>query len=344
MKMPGLVVLERHPHVDVIACREVEVPLAHAVQEGLYPWLPEESGSRRRRRQRRSRQDVLQPAPQPRLHLRAQGALPARDEAGCLAHGPRTALIDFLLDRWDPGAPDFLGDVLRALPEQRSERRIAVERALEQLESTKAPPGRRVRLVTRSDLDLDSWSYSRIYDAAVETYLSTSGFMLTVACPREVTVAGRQFTRHEILALAGPDVPVLHHDGHRLRRWTSLHQVPAAVLHRFDAHGTAVVDGEEARLPLHDLVPSFLLEVPGGCSSPASTAPRWPQPAWMVPASRVPSLEDHSELPCLTGTAAEEVLARTTSGVYLPGNAPFEAGERLGPPGSLWVGARPRCP
>lgn len=347
MRMPGLVVLERHPHVDVIACREVEIPLAHAVEQGLHPWLPEETGSRRSRRRQRARQDLLRPQPLPLLNLVARGNWPAHSEGGCLAYDARTALMDFVLDRWDREAPDTMADVLRSLPVEAAEQRVAMERAIEQLENTRPPPGRRVRMLARSDLDLASWHFSRLYDAPDESYLSTSGFQLTVVCAQPTTVAGRPHTRREVLTLHDADTPVLHHDGHRLRRWSSLHQVPTAVLHRFDAHGTAIVGGEEALMPLHDVTPTFLLEVPeprGGGPRPGARAAPWPQPAWLVAASRIPSLEEQPELPLLTGPAAAAVLARTTAGVYLPGNAPFHASEVLGPPGSLWVGARPRLP
>ena len=199
--------------------------------------------------------------------------------------------------------------------------------------------------MARSDLDLESWSFARLFEAPGETYLATSGFTLTVVAPQEVSVCGRTLTRQEVLSLTSADAPVLHHDGHRLRRWSSLHQVPAAVLHRFDACGTAVVGGEEALVPLHDVAPSFLLEVPERTDNAPGAlqgGPPWPTPAWLVAAGRVPSLEDHLDLPCLTGAAAAAVLARTTAGIYLPGNAPFDASQVLGPTGSLWVGARPR--
>jgi hypothetical protein len=113
----------------------------------------------------------------------------------------------------------------------------------------------------------------------------------------------------------------------------ALRDVPPALLERLDRLGRAGVDEPGRYLPLPDLVPRFLLRVPGpeeaaGAGRPPRRTAAPAQPAFLVDARRAVPLPRGVTLPVIADPAAAlEVLRRRSAhDVYLPGlpAAPLE--------------------
>ena len=344
MRLAVLRTLQRQPYLDIVAMEEVDVPLREVLGQSLHPFRAGDLRTRRvgwlqRRRVSRSPgTDGL-----PVLRLRGLGGR-AAERPGFLVYRSRTALIDLVLRRWEPGeASDALSNLVRRLRRdrhlRRADRSAEVEAFLRELEDRPGSWAESSLLVPGEDLSLDDHDWMRLQRQDGSFFARVDGEPLLLAVDHPVTVGPHRTCRRELLVCQHGD-EFLHIEGATVRRYTSLHQVPASVVARFDELGRALADVAGEVFPHFELWPTFLLVVPPPSETPPGPAPVGP--AWLVEPWRIPHVERlDAGLPVLEGDAAAAVLARVSDGIVLPGQRPRQVGWTAHPPGTLLVGALP---
>jgi hypothetical protein len=352
MKITGLCMREQHPHVEVLEVAELSLPLSYVVHEELASLedtgLPVRPRPPRRGRRGRYGFGGHDPVPGPVTLADGRRGEPGGSFTGLVVHRSRSALIDYLLLRWDPCGDDEIDDRIRVLRRSRrplTERRIAMEGFLTELEERCGPAS--PPLVEADTLDVRQHGWEPVQRDGRTIYFRSRSEALVLTIDREVSVAGVPVLDHEWLVVAsGPDRAVLHLDRGVTRRYERFDQVPRAVRHRFDGHGRAWPAATRGQVPLAELWPRFLVRVPQELDTARGATPPDPAlpPCYLVEPWRVGDpARLTADLPLIDDpAAARAVLARTVEGVYLPGNPPVL--DLSLPAGPLLVGALPLPP
>ncbi len=354
MKINGFVMRECHRHLEVLEVAEIELPLEHVVHEELAPLedagLPLQTPPPRRGRRGRYGYSRRHRDPVPaRVTLRpGRAGEPGGSFTGLVVYRSRAALIDYLLNRWDPCGAGELDDRIRALRRSRrtvAERRIALESLLARLDERCGPDG--PPLVEADTLDVRQHGWEPVQRDGLTCWFRGRGEALVLTIDREVTVAGVPVVGHEWLVIAsGPERAALHIDRGVTRRHERYDLVPLAVRHRFDGHGRAWPPSLRGQVPLAELWPRFLVRVPDDLDATDPVGPADPDlpPCFLVEPWRVGDPARLArDLPVIDDpAAARAVLARTLDEVYLPGNPPVVDAPRAA--GPLLVGALPLPP
>jgi len=335
MKISCYRMRERRPFVEVIEVAELDVNLAHAVEEEFGPL--EELGDRgldlpyRRRRpgmRYRRHRRAYDPVPGP-VALRGPGKHddPVRFD-GLVVYKSTTALIDFLLSRWHAGGTGELDGLLRTLRQGRltqAQRRVKLEAFLQgtgDRRKGKGPP-----LAASDSIDLRHGAWFDIEEEGHTYYCRSRSEALAVAIERAVQVRGISVPHHEWLVLGtGRNEQALHIDRGVTRRYNGLRELPDSVYRRFDEHGRAWPTASRGQVPLSEMWPRFLLRVPDRfeCKDVVAGPDERLPPCFLLEPKLLSDPDRLTEdLPLIDDPeAVRAVLARTVGGVYLPGNPP----------------------
>ncbi len=352
MKITGYRLMEQRPHIDVLEVAELDVPLAHAVEEEFGPLEePQAQGiavaynQRRMMRRFRVHRRHYEPEPGP-LALRRDGVKGAAETTtGLIVYASRSALIDFLLARWAPVGGSELGARLQEIQRGRStasQRRVAIEAFIHKAEGCQ--PGRGLPLVEADTLDLDNHGWVRLNRRGETYFCQARGEALAVSIERTLEVGELTVPYLEWLIVGnGNKSRVLHIDRGVTRRYNGYDKLPEAVYRRFDEHGEACPTTARGKVPMAEMWPRFVLRVPDplDCSDlVAGVGENLPPCFLLEPQLLSDPMRLASDLPVLDDSAAvRAVLARTVGGVFLPQNPPASYVEHPSVP--LLVGALP---
>lgn len=347
---------EQRPHLQIIEFVELDVTLEEAIERDLRPIRTDVEIHANKRRRRRKRRPWRRMRGRRRgnnpwstrvgpMCLRSNGNVDEEPFDGLIVYSSRAALIEFMLQRWEPIGDSGVDNLIRRMRQDRrmsvAARRVELEKIIEQLEESRFDSG--PPLLAADEIDLMDSCWCRLDRLEGLFYAHVDNEALVVTCDWDRTIGGQAVRCYEWLVVSGGiHESVLHLRGGLMRRDT-VGNVPGPVLRRFDARGTAQVGLLADLLPLHELWPRFLIRVPAdtpGADSVGDVDPALPA-CMVVEPWRFPDLRRLQEdLPVIEDpAAATAVLGRTLEGLFLPGSPPL--GDVELPRESLLVGALP---
>ena len=352
MKITCYKLKERRAHVDVLETAELDVSLAHAVEED-FGSLEHPSGLgvdvpyRRRRPKGRfgPRRRLYDPVPGPLSLRKGEKGAAAEVLEGLIAYESRSALIDYLLARWAPVGDSALDECLREIRRGRTtlaQRRVALEKFIGKADT--CGPGVGLPLVESDTLDVEHHGWVRLDKHGAAHYCRSRGEALAVGIELSLEVGELTVPYIEWLILGnGQSSQVFHVDRGVTRRYSGYDKLPDAVYRRFDEYGRVWPTSVRGQVPMAEMWPRFVLRIPDhiDCNDVVAAADGALPPCFLLePQLLSDPMRLSGDLPVIDDPAAvRAVLSRTVGGVYLPGNPPVSQVEP--PPVPLLVGALP---